>query len=58
VFTVIKINENSRLSDFAKANIDALASSEIIVGSPCAYDPTEYCITLGERIDGYLNATR
>jgi len=58
VFAATRGDEDERLSDFAKANIDALASSEIIVGPLCAYDPGRECETLGEIIPGYSRADR
>jgi len=54
VFAATRGDEDERLSDFAKANIDALADSEIIVGTLCAWNPRTSCISLDESIPNHI----
>jgi len=49
VFAIVKDGNNQKLSDFAKANIDALASSEYNFGAS---------IWWVHRYDGGMNCTK
>ena len=42
------------MSDFALANVDALAQGEIYIGVPCAEVLYSYCIYLGPEPDDYF----
>lgn len=42
------------MSDFALANVEALATPEIYIGVPCAELLYSYCIYLGPEPDDYF----
>ena len=51
-----KYSSGEEASELFRANVEALANEEIVVGELCGWSPFTFCISLGEIIFDYTKA--